>query len=430
MEIEMMAAELIILVFVATYIAISSEKVNRTATALLGMGVAGIVLWATNEGTFSDMVVHIEWSTILFVTSMFIIVTIAASSGMFQFLALELTRPTQGQTKKLFVSLLGFVFGISLFFDTTSTMLIMGPLTIELCKALDIDFRPFLISEAVTCNFASVPSIVGAVPNLLIAEEAKVDPGFLLVTLLPLSIILFAVSIPIFLRVFEDKLQPSEEDLVSQMMLINPQYMIRSRSDFYLSIVAMIILVLGFTLGPGLVPPLQPALIAITVASALLILAREWVDEILKRVNWGTIFFLVGLFGLVAALEITEVIADLGAGIGNLIGGNLILGIVFMTWVPALLSAVIDNIPVSAVLAPIAAQFTTIPVLPVALIFAVNVGGFLLPIGSPANILALVFAEKERKPISMKDFAKVASPLALLMILIGTGWLLLLGLII
>jgi Na+/H+ antiporter NhaD/arsenite permease-like protein len=427
-----LAAELIIIVFVVTYIAISSEKVNRTATALLGMGVAGIVLWATGEGAFSVVVEHIEWSTILFVTSMFIIVTIAASSGMFQFLALELTRPTQGQTKKLFVSLLGFVFVISLFFDTTSTMLIMGPLTIELCKALDIDFRPFLISEAVTCNFASIPSIVGAVPNLLIADQANVDPGFLLATLLPLSGLLFVVSVPIFLRVFEDQLQPSEEDLVSQMMLINPQYMIRSRSDFYLSIVAMIILILGFTLGPGLEPfPLQPALIAITVASALLILSREWVDEILKRVNWGTIFFLVGLFGLVAALHITGVIEALGVGIGNLIGGNVTLGIIFMTWVPAILSAVIDNIPVSAVLAPIALQFAAVsPLLPVALIFAVNVGGFILPIGSPANILALVFAEKERKPISMKDFAKVATPLGLLMIGIGTGWLLLLGLFI
>ncbi len=425
---DVMAAEIIIIVFVVTYIAISSEKVNRTATALLGMGAAGIVLWATGEGTFSLIVDGIDWSTILFVTSMFVIVTIAASSGMFQFLALEITRPTQGQTKKLFVSLLGFVFVISLFFDTVSTMLIIGPLTIELCKALDIDFRPFLISEAITCNFASIPSIVGAVPNLIIAEQANVDPGFLLVTLLPLSIILFVVSIPFLLRVFDEQLQPSEEELVSQMLEIDSQYMIRSRRDFYMSIGAMLILVIGFILGNSVVPPFQPALIAITVAAALLIVSREFVDDILKRVNWGTIFFLVGLFGLVAALEITGVIHEIGVGIGNLIGGNILLGIVFMTWVPALLSAVIDNIPVSAVLAPIALQFAAVsPILPVALIFAVNVGGFLLPIGSPANILALVFAEKERKPIRMKDFAKVATPLGFLMLLIGMTWLLTLG---
>jgi len=119
-------------VFVGTYIAISSEKVNRTATALLGMGIAGLVLVVTGTSTFTDVVNTVEWQTVLFVTAMMIIVTIAAGSGMFQFLAIELTRPSHGETKKLFVSFLAFVFVISLFLDTTSTMLIMAPLTIDL----------------------------------------------------------------------------------------------------------------------------------------------------------------------------------------------------------------------------------------------------------------------------------------------------------
>lgn len=424
-----MVAEIILIVFVITYIAISSEKVNRTATALLGMGVVGIVLWATRSGTFSDIVHLIEWDTILFVTAMFIIVTIAASSGMFQYLAIEMARPTQGETKRLFVTMLGFVFVISLFFDTTSTMLIMAPLTIELCKALEIDFRPFLISEAITCNFASIPSVVGAVPNLIIANDAAVDAGLLFESLMPLSIILFLTSLPLLLRFFRDQLKPSEDYLVSQMMLINPQYMIRSRADFYLSIIAMFILVLGFTLGPSY--EIEPAMIAITVAAAFLIVSREWVDEILKRVNWGTIFFLIGLFGLVAALNHVGIIIALGDAIGALIGGNEIVGIVFMTWVPALLSAVIDNIPISLVLAPIAGQFAALsPLLPIALIFAVNIGGFLLPIGSPANILAIALSEKEHRPISMLEFLKVGAPLALLMLSIGTGWLLFVSLFI
>ncbi len=419
-----MVAEIILAVFVVTYIAISSEKVNRTATALLGMGAVGIILWATNSASFSVLADHIEWPTILFVTAMFVIVTIAASSGMFQYLAIELTRPTQGETKRLFVALLGFVFVISLFFDTTSTMLIMAPLTIELCKALEIDFKPFLISEAITCNFASIPSVVGAVPNLLIADKAEVDAGLLFEILMPLSIVLFLVSIPLLLRYFGNQLNPSDDDLVAQMMLIDSRYMIRSRLDFYLSIVAMLILVLGFTLGPAY--NLEPAMIAITVAAALLLLSREYVDEILKRVNWGTIFFLIGLFGLISALEIVGIIESLGTVIGDLIAGNEILGVVFMTWVPALLSAVIDNIPISAVLAPIALPFaTTIPILPIALIFAVNVGGFLLPIGAPANILALALSEKEHRPITMVEFAKIGAPLALLMLSIGTAWLLL-----
>ena len=249
------------------------------------------------------------------------------------------------------------------------------------------------------------------------------DPGLLFEILMPLSIILFCVSIPLLLRYFGDQLNPSDEDLVAQMMLINSRYMIRSRLDFYLSIVAMLILVLGFTIGPAY--GLEPAMIAITVAAALLLLSREYVDEILKRVNWGTIFFLIGLFGLIAALEIIGIIDALGTAIGNLIGDNEFLGVIFMTWVPALLSAVIDNIPISAVLAPIALPFaTTIPILPIALIFAVNVGGFLLPIGAPANILALALSEKEHRPITMVEFAKIGAPLAILMLSIGTAWLL------
>ncbi|MHA1637807.1 MAG: SLC13 family permease [Candidatus Thorarchaeota archaeon] len=426
-------AGLVLIVFIITYIAISSEKVNRTATSLLGMGIVGIILVAAGQGSFNLIVEHIEWHTVLFVTSMMMIVTIATATGMFQYLAIELTKPSAGDTKKLFVSFLGFVFGVSLFFDTVSTMLIMGPITIEVCKAMNIDFRPFLISEAIVANFASIPTIVGAVPNLVIAEEvaqtASLDQGLLFIVMMPLALILFAISVPILLYHFKDQLVPGEEDMINELLLIDPSYMIRSRRDFIASVLAMLILVIGFTAGHSI--GFNPSLIAILVASVLLLFSREKVDDILERVNWGTIFFLVGLFGLVAALDITGIIDEMGVAIGELVAGNVATGILFMTWIPGLLSAVIDNIPVSAVLAPIAADFASIsPLLPFALMFSVNIGGFVLPIGSPANILAIAMSEKEHQPIRFKDFMKIATPLGFLMLAIGTGWFLLLSMII
>lgn len=423
-------AILVLIVFILTYVVISSEKVNRTATSLLGMGVVGVILVAAEAGTFESIVAHIEWHTVLFVTSMMIIVTVAASSGMFQFLAIEMTKPTRGKTRRLFVSFLLFVFFISLFLDTTSTMLIMAPLTIEICKALKMDFKPFLISEAITCNFASIPTIVGAVPNLVIAEKvaeiAFLDQGLMFTVMMPLSVILFLTSIPILVHYFDDQLKPGEEDLVNQLLLIDASYMIRSRKDFYLSIVAIFILIIGFTFGHNV--GVNPSLIAIIVASVLLILSREWVDDILQKVNWSTVFFLIGLFGLVAALAITGVIAELGIAIGQLIEGSIVSAIGFMIWVPGILSAVIDNIPVSTVLAPIVADYAAAnPLLPLALIFTVNIGGILLPIGSPANVLALAFSEKEHDPISFKDFVKIGTPLSFLLLVEGTVWFLLLS---
>ncbi len=423
----------VLLVFIGTYLLISSERVNRTAMAMTGMGIVGTVMWiahaldSSQGATFRMLVEHIEWHTILFITAMMVIVAVASASGMFQFIAITIARPTRGDTRRLFVVFMVFVFAISLFFDTVSTILIIGPLTIEVCKALDIDFRPFLIAEAVVCNFASIPSIVGAVPNLVIADRTGITASFLFLVLMPLSAILMLISLPIFLHRFRDILQPAPEELVHQMMLIDPELMIRSRTDFYMSVVGMAALVLGFTVGTT--AGVEPALIAIVVAFVMLLLTRERVEKILARIGWGTVFFLIGIFGLVAALEITGIIDDIGRAVGQIVGGNISSAVVFLIWVPAALSAVIDNIPVSVVLAPIVIQFSGLsPVLPAVLIFAVNVGGYLLPIGAPANLLVLALAEQEGRPISLGSFARVATVLALLHLAVGTVWLVLLSL--
>ncbi len=424
----------VLLVFIGTYLLISSEKVNRTAMAMSGMGIVGMILWMANTmdasqgATFKQLVEHIEWHTILFITAMMAIVAVASSSGMFQYIAITISKPTQGHPERLFVVFNVFVFAISLFFDTVSTMLIMAPLTIEVCKALEIDFRPFLITEAIVCNFASIPSIVGAVPNLVIADKTGISPSLLFLTLMPLSVIFMLITIPLLLRVFKEQLVPGPDDLVNQMLLIDPEYMIRSRTDFYMSIVAIAILVLGFAAGTTI--GIEPAMIAVIVAFVMLLVSRERVDDILQKVGWGTVFFLIGIFGLVAALDITGIIEDIAEGVGTIIGDNTISAVIFLTWVPAGLSAIIDNIPVSVVLAPLASQFATVtPILPAVLILAVNIGGYLLPIGAPANLLVIALAEQEHRPITFANFAKIGTSLAVIHLLVGTGWLILLRMI-
>lgn len=422
---------LILLVFIGTYVAISSEKVNRAAMSMTGMGIAGLVLWIYNT-PFSTLVLHIEWGTILFIVSMMAIVAVAGHSGMFQYIALTLAKPTGGNTSRLFTVFIVFVFVISLVFDTTSTMLIIGPLTIEVCKALEIDFKPFLISEAITSNFASIPSIVGAVPNLVIADKVLsagvvgFDGAFLFIVMMPLSIILLIVTLFILQRVFQNQLFDSHEDIVEQVFVVSPQHMIRSRTDFYLSLVAILLLALAFTIGQG--SGLEPPLVAIIVAFTVLLIAREKVENILSEINWNTVFFLIGIFGLVAALDLVLFIEDIGTAVGTIVGGDIGSAVSFLVWVPAMLSAVIDNIPVSIVLAPIAAELASLSlVFPAILVFAVNVGGYLLPIGAPANILAMALSENEHDRIDFKAFAKIASPLAVIHLLIGTGWLFLMS---
>ncbi len=431
----------ILAVFIGTYIIISTEKVNRTGMSLLGMGIAGFVFWAfytlghpatagwEEHGPFFQLVSHIEWDTILFVTSMMIIVAVASGSGMFQYLALRLVRPSQGDHRRLFITFLLFVFAISLFFDTVSTMLIMSPLTIEVCRALDIDFKPFLISEAITCNFASIPSIVGAVPNLVIANIVDLEAGFLFIAFMPLSAILFAVSLPILLKWYSKIFGETEQHRVDAVFSINPEHMIKSRRDFYAAVIAMGVLIIGFILGPTF--DLAPAMFALVIAAFFLILSHDRANAFLTEVGWDTVFFLVGLFGLVVALGTAGLIDDLGSWVQSIIGDNPVIAIVFMVWIPAMLSAFLDNLPVSAVLAPIAvnpALQAVTPVLPLALIFAVNIGGYIFtPLGSPANMVAIGYSEKVHDPIPFIEFVKIGTILGMIHLIIGSGWLLLLN---
>jgi Na+/H+ antiporter NhaD/arsenite permease-like protein len=417
----------ILAVFIGTYIIISTEKVNRTGMALLGMGFAGVVLWGGGH-PFHELVSGIEWDTILFVTSMMMIVAVAGGSGMFQFLALRISKPSGGDHKRLFITFIVFVFVMSFFLDTTSTMVIMAPLTIQVCRALDIDFKPYLISEAIVCNFASIPSIVGAVPNLVIAGVTGLDPGLLFIAFMPLAIILLVVTLPIMLHRYRGSFGVTDEHRVEALARIDPATMITSKRDFYASIIAFAVLFLGFAIGPSLPLKITPPMVALPVAGFMLVLSHKRANKFLTEVGWDTVFFLVGIFGLVVALDMTGLVGDLGDWIQAVVGNDAAFATVFMIWIPALLSSFLDNLPVSVLLAPIASSpelLAVSPVLPLALIFAVNVGGYLTPLGAPANIVTMSFAEKEGDYISFLEFAKMGTILALIHLVIGSGWLLL-----
>jgi len=422
------AGQLVIIVFLFTYAAITSEKVNRTAMSLTGMAVVAIILRILTGTTFEEITHHIGWYTILFVTGQMIIVAVSRASGMYQYMALAIARPTRGNPRRLFITFIVFVFFISLFFDTTSTMLIVGPITIEVCKALGLDFKPFLVSEAIVSNYASIPSVVGDVPNLVIAGVTRINPGFQFVALMPLSFIFLVMSLPLMLRYAEHSLEGHDMVMAEEVFRIDPASLVRSRLEFYMSVVAMIVLILAFTIGVS--QGAEASLVAIGIAGVMLLVTRHDVDTVLRQVAWGTVFFLIGLFGIVAALEITGTIADLAAWVGTVVGTDKAMATLFMFWIPGLVSSVVDNVPIAALLSPLAVEFSAMsPVLALALVTGVNIGGFLLPIGSPANVIALALSETERDPIGMIAFAKAATPIAILMMLVGTGWLLMLALV-
>ncbi|MBY8996690.1 MAG: anion permease [Candidatus Thorarchaeota archaeon] len=413
-----LAGGVILLILIVTLVVILSERINETAAALFGMSLAGAVLYLAYGFEFREFVIMMQWDTVLFVTAMLIVVAIAASSGMFQYIALVLIRRTGGNPRSIFITFMGFVFVISLFLDPLPTMLVMGAFTVEVCKTLDIDFRPLLISEVIVANFASIPSLVGSVPNLVIVVWAEIEVGLMFLVLLPLSLLLFAITVPLLLRHYGEKLESEDTSDWNVLFLIKPSVMIKSKHDFYLSIIAMSILILGFTIGALRV---EASLIAMMVASGMLVFSHERAKGLIRHLSWDTIFFLVGLFGIVAALEHANVIGEFVNGVTGLIGNNAFLAISFLIWIPGLVLSIIDNIPIAALLAPLGQSLGSInPVVPLALIVGTNIGGYMIPFGDAPNMVAVGLASDEGKPISFIEFTKIAFPLGLIHLVVST----------
>lgn len=418
---------IVLIILIITLLVIVSERVNETATALFAMSIVGGILYIANGLTFGEFVLLMPWDTILFVTAMLIVVAVAASSGMFQYIALLLVHRTRGNPRMIFVTFMGFVFAISLFLDPLPTMLVMGAFTVEVCKTIDMDFRPVLISEVIVANFASIPSLVGSVPNLVIVVESGIEVSFMFAVLMPLALILFAITIPLLLRQFGDKLVSDDGADWNVLYMIKPSVMIKSRHDFYLSLIAMTTLVLGFTIGALRV---EASLIAMLVASGMLVFSHERAKDLIRHLSWDTIFFLVGLFGIIAALESANVISEFVNGMLALIGQNVFLAIGLMVWIPGLVLSIIDNIPVAALLAPLGLQLGAInAVVPLSLIVGTNIGGYIIPFGDAPNMIAVGLASDEGKPISFWNFTKIAFPLGLLHLVVSTIYLFLVALL-
>lgn len=409
----------ILLILISTLVIILSERINETAAALFAMSVAGAVVLFAYGLTFQELVLTMQWDTILFVTAMLIVVAIAASSGMFQYIALILLKRTQGDPRKIFVTFMGFVFAISLFLDPLPTMLVMGVFTVEVCRVIDLDFRPVLISEVIVANFASIPSFVGSIPNLVIVAWGEtIDVGLMALVLFPLSIILFLVTILILLRWYAPQLAEESLSDWNLLYMVKPNSMIKSRHDFYLSIIGMTILILGFTIGALRV---EASLIAMMVASGMLVFSHERAEKLVKQLSWGTIFFLVGLFGLVAALQKTGLIEEFVEYVELLVGNNIFLGISFLIWIPGFVLSIIDNVPIAALLAPLASSLGSVnAVAPLTLMIGINVGGYMIPFGDAPNMIVVEQAREGGRPISFLEFTRIALPLGFIHLVIST----------
>lgn len=417
-------------ILIIAYIFIAFEKISKVTIALLGAVITiilGLVSQSKSlEGALNPhyFINFVDFNVIFLLVSMMIIVSIAAKSGMFNWIANEMLKMTKGHPKFVLIALGIFTAVTSAFLDNVTTVILIMPVTFVIAKQLDINPVPFLITEIFASNIGGTATLIGDPPNIIIGSAA----GFTFMDFVKeltgvVTVILIAVLL-FMLFVFRNSLKsdPEKMKLVANLdnsnTITDIPLMIRSA-------VVLFLVILGFVLHD--ITHIETCVTAMLGASILLIFEKP--KEILNEVEWNTIFFFIGLFIIIGGLEASGGISLMAQWILKVTQGSEAAASMLILWASGLISGVIDNIPYTATMAPMLAEIQktmgadyTYP-LWWCLSLGACLGGNMTIIGAAANVIVSETSAHKGYPITFMRFLKYGFVTMLISLVISTVYI-------
>jgi Na+/H+ antiporter NhaD/arsenite permease-like protein len=413
--------------FILTYAAIMTERVNRAVVALLGGGFA-IAAGLLNQ---EEAIHAIDFNTLALLAGMMIIVGITKKSGLFGYVAIRATQFMRGSPAGILFVLPLITALFSALLDNVTTVLLIVPVTLVICSELHVRPYPYLFAEIFASNIGGTATLIGDPPNILIGSAVGLSFNDFLFALGPVIAVIFTLQCGI-IHLIWGRTMRADKAHRARVMANNANEMIEDSRLVTMSL-GVIALVLGaFVFARPL--GLEAGTIALLGAAVLMLLDTlprpreshsETVTEAFHEVEWITIFFFVGLFIVVGSLEKAGILEYLSKQLLAFTGGDVRMTAVYVLWASAVLSAIVDNIPFVATMIPLISGMAPAmggesAITPVwwALALGACLGGNGTLIGASANLTVAGIAEKNGAPIRFLPFMLTAFPLMLVSIAI------------
>jgi Na+/H+ antiporter NhaD/arsenite permease-like protein len=399
------------IVFALVYLFIIRGKPNPTVVVLIGAALVVLVGFIDSE----DALHHIDMNVILLLAAMMIVADIMARTGVFDWIATKGIRLMKGSGFGVMALLAVVTAVVSAFIDNVTTVVIMLPVTIALCKTLELNPIPFFISEVFASNIGGTATIIGDPPNIIVASAADIPFVTFMLNVAPVSIMCMFVLIGLMWVLFRKDARVTDDkrkalmDAPQEELIKDKQLLLRVGIVFCLTI-------LGFLLHN--VVHVEVAFIAMAGAAVMVLVSRMDVRQVLHGVEWTTLGFFVGLFILVGTLTETGVIGEIKDIMVAVSGGEEAVArgesgplAMLLVWGGGAASGIIDNIPYTAAMAEVVKQIPSaaegvINPLWWALILGADLGGNATMIGASANVYVVNAARSKGYHISFWHFFK------------------------
>ena len=443
----MTAQILALIIFLAMFVLIILEVWDRhlitlgcgllTLVLVFGLGMRSMsAVWETLNvksifttafwyaaGESSEASSGINWQTIIFIAGMMIMVEGMARVGFFRWLCMRLAKLVKYQVIPIFMTFMVLSFVLAMFIDSITVILFLAAVTIELSKLLEFNPVPMILSEIFCANLGGSATMCGDPPNIIIGTSL----GFTFMDFIKntglIAVIALVVVVIYFYFIFHKELEKNGAAKKDPSQYPAPAEAITSKGGFIASSViflcAVVLLVTHAQTG------LTVSTIGVCIAAATLIAAGKEGPGLLKKIDYQTLLFFIGLFVVVGGLEQTGVLKILAGIIEKVSGGNIALMIAIIVIVSAVASAFIDNIPFAATMIPVITNLAAttpgidITVLSWALAMGTDIGGSATPIGASANVVGIATAAKEGHIIKWGKYCKAMAPATVIVIAVS-----------
>ena len=365
----------------------------------------------------------INWETILFITGMMIMVEGMSGSGFFRWLCIRLARMVHFKPAPLFILFMVLSAALSMFIDSITVIMFLAAVTAELARLMGLSPAPLILAEIFCANLGGSATMCGDPPNIIIGASLGYSFFDFISNTGVIALAAMALVAPYFYFFFRRYLVPSGQG-ADPASFPDPKTAISSMRSFLISCVifaaAVILLVTHAQTG------LTVATIGLFIGLVTLLASGKEAPVLLRKLDYATLLFFIGLFVAVSGLEYTGVLDLLAQLIQFVSGGNVHVMVAIIIWGSALASAFIDNIPFAATMIPVIrtlseVQGVDLQTLAWSLSIGTDIGGSATPIGASANVVGTSIAAKNGYPVSWSQYCKAQVPATILVLIVATA---------
>lgn len=445
-KMEILAPSLAGLIFVGMFVMIVLEKFERHYITLVSGALVLVLVFGlcmrdmhaiTEVLSFESLFdlgfwigegeegsVGINWATIIFIAGMMVMVEGLGEAGFFHWLCLLLARMVNYRVTPLLICFMCISAGLAMFIDSITVVLFLAAVTVDLGRLLKFNPVPMVIAEIFCANLGGAATMSGDPPNIIIGTalgytfmDFATNTGLIVA-------ICFVVIVAYFLLIFRKELKAADVMDRSGLSCPEPATAIHNKKLFIYAVVIFIgaIVLLVTHAQTGLtVATIGVIMAVVTILGMIVLEDTKKTIETLKKVDYKTLLFFIGLFVSVGGLEETGILELMAQGIMNICQGNIKLILLVILLLSAVCSALVDNIPFAATMIPViksisAAQGINLSMLAWTLALGTDFGGNATPIGASANVVGTSIAAKEGYPIGWGTYCKYCVPGTILII--------------